>query len=233
MIYLSRLCLNGRNRLVRQDVADCREMHRTVLRAFPRAPEGAAPGDAFGVLYRLETGGQGRPRLLVQSVQVPDWSEIAAFEGYLDPEAPGENPDVKEVGGLYGALQPGHTLRFRLRANPTKRVGKSGEANWVGKRVDLRTEEEQLSWLVRKGEAGGFAVVLAQASPDVPNVRTVPEGAVIGDRRRDSRAMTFGSVLFEGLLRVTDPDRFRMALREGIGSGKAYGFGLLSVAPAR
>jgi CRISPR system Cascade subunit CasE len=37
-------------------------------------------------------------------------------------------------------------------------------------------------------------------------------------------------VLFNGTLAVTDPERFRAALATGIGSGKAYGFGLLSVA---
>jgi CRISPR system Cascade subunit CasE len=43
--------------------------------------------------------------------------------------------------------------------------------------------------------------------------------------------MTFGSVLFEGRLAITDTEQFRATLAAGIGSGKAYGFGLLSVAP--
>ena len=41
------------------------------------------------------------------------------------------------------------------------------------------------------------------------------------------------SVQFDGLLRVTDPDRLRETVRKGIGSGKGLGFGLLSLAPAR
>lgn len=41
------------------------------------------------------------------------------------------------------------------------------------------------------------------------------------------------SVLYEGVLKVTGPDLFRQTLIHGIGSGKAYGFGLLSVAPAK
>jgi CRISPR-associated protein, Cse3 family len=39
-----------------------------------------------------------------------------------------------------------------------------------------------------------------------------------------------GAVLFTGYLKVTDADRFRTALEHGIGSGKAFGFGLLSIA---
>jgi CRISPR system Cascade subunit CasE len=207
-------------------------MHRSVLRAFPQAPEGTAPGDAFGVLYRIERDGRGRIRVLVQSSQAPQWSELAKREGYFDPNAPTDSPDVKDVSGLYAGLQAGQILRFRLRANPTKRVGKSGEARQIGKRVDLRREEDQLAWLGRKGDAGGFALVSVSAAPSIPDLRTIPEDAVSGARRREGKRMTFGSVLFEGLLRVTDPSRFRETLQKGIGSGKAYGFGLLSIAPA-
>jgi CRISPR system Cascade subunit CasE len=232
MIYLSRLYLNSRNRHVRQDIADCREMHRTLLRAFPQAPEGQAPGDAFGLLYRLERDDRGRIRLLVQSCQEPSWSGLAKIDGFLDPGVSGENPQAKEVHGVYESLQPGQCVRFRLRANPTKRVGGSGNAEWAGKRVDLRREEDQLAWLARKGQTGGFELVSVRASSRVPNVRTVPEGTVTGHRRQEGKRMSFGSVLFEGVMRVTDPHRFRQTLRDGIGSGKAYGFGLLSVAPA-
>jgi len=45
--------------------------------------------------------------------------------------------------------------------------------------------------------------------------------------------MTFGAATFEGILEVTDAEKFRQSLKQGIGTGKAYGFGLLSVAPVR
>jgi CRISPR system Cascade subunit CasE len=39
-------------------------------------------------------------------------------------------------------------------------------------------------------------------------------------------------VLFEGTLEITDPQQFlNRSIAAGIGSGKAFGFGLLSVAP--
>ena len=44
--------------------------------------------------------------------------------------------------------------------------------------------------------------------------------------------MTFGAVIFEGVLQVTDAEKFRESLKTGIGTGKAYGFGLMSVAKA-
>ena len=41
----------------------------------------------------------------------------------------------------------------------------------------------------------------------------------------------FRGVVFDGHLRVTDERAFKAALANGIGSGKAYGFGLMSIAP--
>lgn len=40
------------------------------------------------------------------------------------------------------------------------------------------------------------------------------------------------SILYDGFLRVTEPEAFRITLQAGIGHGKALGLGLLSVAPA-
>jgi CRISPR system Cascade subunit CasE len=95
--------------------------------------------------------------------------------------------------------------------------------------VDLRREDEQIAWLERKGrEQCGFRLLRVQANSEVPNVRTQPEDRMTGQRGSDR--LTFGSVLFEGELEITGIEQFRRALEFGIGSGKAYGFGLLSVA---
>lgn len=41
------------------------------------------------------------------------------------------------------------------------------------------------------------------------------------------------SVRYDGTLSVTDPVKFHQTLCSGIGPAKAFGFGLLSIAPAR
>jgi len=213
-------------------------------------PNLAAGGDArsrLGVLYRVEPEGrQPGITVLVQSAIKPSWPALP--KGYLI-EGPGVpvNPDSKPLDPLLHALQPGLRARFRLRANPTKRIGRGSP----GKRVDLRREEDQLEWLGRKGEQSGFHLldvgvkqarpaqtVLAGAGNEasgaawaVEDVRTSLDARVTG-WRPDRSKMTFGAVTFDGLLRITDVDRFREALIQGIGTGKAYGFGLLSIAPA-
>jgi CRISPR system Cascade subunit CasE len=56
------------------------------------------------------------------------------------------------------------------------------------------------------------------------------------NRKRSERSAQGGQthvpVLFEGVLRVNDPAKLIEAVRNGIGSAKGYGFGLLSLAPA-
>lgn len=237
MIYLYRLILDPRNQAVRRDLADCQNLHRTVLSGFPQAASGAGGArEQFGVLHRVDTMRTG-VELYVQSNVEPNWDHLPS--GYLLTAA-GANPVCKRVDELYAGLSSTTRLRFRLSANPTKRLhAATGNDGWgAGKRVDLRREEDQLAWLEAKAHAGGFSLSHVQANPHVANVRQMPGGRVTGNRSRPGSSsterapLTFGSVLFEGELHVTDPLLFLSTLERGIGSGKAYGFGLLSIAPA-
>lgn len=242
-MYLSRLILNPRSRAVRRDLADCHTLHRTVMSGFPNLVAGSDARSEFGVLHRVDTSPRtGAITLLVQSAIAPNWDRLPG-DYLVDTAGAPPNPDCKPVAAVFDALRAGMTLTFRLRANPTKRVSRHStteRSNMHGKRVDLRTEAEQLAWLARKGEQCGFALVTVRASSGrdgerpaaIPDVRTLAGGKVLG-RQPAGKTMTFGSVLFEGRLRITDAAAFRRALETGIGPGKAYGFGLLSIAPDR
>jgi len=239
-LYLSRLHLNAQDRAVQRDLADCRDLHRTVLRAFPdlRETPGAAldddgrPGDGarsrFALLYRLDEDSTGRRLLLVQSGAAPHWAALTSRSArYLLKEA-----EVKDIAASYSALSVGQILTFKLHANPTKKVDARNDKDPERKnsrRVVLIKEEEQLAWLQRKGEQSGFSIM--KRGDSAPAVQVSPVQRVVGHGPPDTR--TFGAVTFEGVLRVTDADLLRAALVGGIGSGKAYGFGLLSLAPVR
>ncbi|MGH9839497.1 MAG: type I-E CRISPR-associated protein Cas6/Cse3/CasE [Blastocatellia bacterium] len=226
LLFLSRLKLNPRDRHVRRDLADCHDLHRTLLTAFPQA-EGETARAQFGVLFRLDAGRDGSAVLLVQSKLEPDWARLP--EGYLL-----ERAACKTVADLYDGLQTGQRLIFRLRANPTKRLPllkESRVGKERGKRVELQREEDQLAWLRRKSTEHGFRLLSAHVNPDIANLRASPEQKTFG--RRAGERLTFGAVLFEGELEITDATRFRQTLADGIGAGKAYGFGLLSIALVR
>lgn len=229
-MYLSRLRLNARNRATRRDLGDLQAIHRTIMSAFPTAGP-TAPAEQR-VLWRLEPDAhRGSAVLLVQSATAPDWSRLAP--GYLEDD----RPEVKPIDAALASVASGMRLRFRLVANPTKRV--LGEEHpdgrhAKGERIPLRGDEALLAWLARKGVDAGFSV-----GPDSAGAaRAVvirPLGDLVGWRPRDSgdRAsqLTLRGVAFDGILMVTDASRLRGAVASGIGSGKAYGFGLLSLAP--
>jgi CRISPR system Cascade subunit CasE len=228
-LYLSRLTPNPRRRDVQRDLANCYAMHSRVLSGFPDAQDIEQARERFGVLYRIEPGGpdgSGGPVVLVQSREAPDWSRLPA--DYLAQAV------VKPISHAYDTLSAGLTLVFRLRANPTRRISDRDTTQaerWRGKRVELRREDEQIAWLERKGETSGFRLLTVQARPDVQDIRTATRPVAFGMRPVTGR-MSFGNVLFDGRLQVTDAEVFRRTLTQGIGSGKAFGFGLLSVAPA-
>lgn len=235
-MYLSRILLNPRNAQARKEISAPYQLHRTLMRAFPQDSVRVVRGTnlAAGVLFRLEQDSrQGILRVLVQSSLLPDWGFLsgkqdARGQSYLLPDdlLPDElaNPSTKELD-MAGNVQRGSAFSFRLRANPTKRLGKSSNEA-PGKRVGLEKEEQQLNWLKRKASLGGFCILHAEVSQD----------ALLEDIVRDpitgEHSLTLIAVQFDGVLQVTDQEQFVKTLINGIGSAKGFGFGLLSLAPA-
>jgi CRISPR system Cascade subunit CasE len=242
-LFLSQLILNHRSRDVRRDLGNCHELHRTILKAFPQA-EGEQAREKFGVLFRVDADRRNEEvSLMVQSNVEPDWRYLPVDrndEPYCAQTASDEpNPACKPMIGIYDSLRTGQQLIFRLRANPTKRISArntSQDAHWHGKRVELYREEDRIAWLVRKAGDAGFRLLSVRLKDDLPSAQVAQDGKTFGWRnasRREQPDLAFGAVLFEGELEIIDADKFKQALANGIGSGKAYGFGLLSIAPAR
>lgn len=169
-----------------------------------------------GFLFRVDTQPLGRAVILVQSALEPNWDYAFHNAGHLLAAPPGTRL-------LDQTFSEGDLLQFRLRANPTKKLSKNHTREGKGVRVGLYTEEDQRTWLSRKGSQGGFHVVSCQVTPE-GRARGTSSG-------HDGQVkMSLLSVRFDGVLQVTDPDALLVTLHSGIGSAKAFGFGLLSLA---
>jgi CRISPR system Cascade subunit CasE len=195
---------------VLHDLANPYQMHRTLMSAFP---ESLPAGER--VLYRLEQR-RSQPLLtvLVQSFSQPNWDRLGQ-QGYLLAPAAVKTFDFQAAVG--------QIFIFRLTANPTKRLKAEGKID--GPRVGLVREEDQLKWLQRKGESHGFSVLDARLTKLVQ-----PDGWKQENGKK--HCISCQAVRFDGRLQVTDPGMLAQAVTEGIGSGKGFGFGLLSLAPA-
>lgn len=220
-MYLTLLRLDPHAPNVQRDLRDPHHLHRTVMRAFPSVLDPEVEARAYwGVLHRLEIERRtGRVLLYVQSRVEPDWSFLAAGDLVHDGLS---NPAVKPVAQIYERLAAGRVLRFRLRANPTRKIDtKSGPQGKRrnGRRVPLQGVDAQVEWLSRKAQEHGFELLQA----------TIAATGAAELVRSHSVGSSFQGVVFEGRMMVRDPALFRAAMVKGIGPGKAFGFGLLSV----
>lgn len=223
-MYLTLIRLEPRSASVQRDLRDPQALHRTIMRAFPEILDPEQKARAYWqVLWRLDhQQHSGRLLLYVQSRPEPDWSFLP--KDYLVDDGM-QNPAVKPVGHVYAKLTPGTVLRFRLRANPTRKIAtKSGPEGQRrnGRRVPLHSLDALVAWLAKKGEEFGFELL---------HVTVAALGAAELVQSH-STGRTFQGVVFEGRLVIRDTTRFRVGLEKGIGPGKAYGFGLLSIGPA-
>lgn len=172
-----------------------------------------------GFLFRIDPCSSNHAVILVQSAIKPDW-EYAFYNARHLLAAP---PEVKS---FEPRLSKGQCFRFRLVANPTRRLSKKSpdvKAESIGKRVPVPTDQF-IQWLARRGKLSGFSI-------NNDYIVIIPSYVYV-KKDKSSQGQHLRSVLYEGLLQITDPDAFRQTLIRGIGSGKAFGFGLLSLAPA-
>ncbi|GAB1724733.1 MAG: hypothetical protein NTNFB01_36290 [Nitrospira sp.] len=162
--------------------------------------------------------------MLVQSRTIPDWDGIGV-KGWLSHADP--PIDLKSRLKL-DALTVGQRFRFRLRANPC--------VTRNGKRLGLLQLLEQERWIQRKGQSHGFVLPQpysfdsSETGQERADVRVSQERMLSG-RQHHGNSIRIFSVLYDGVITVTDADAFVKVLQAGIGHGKALGLGLLSVAP--
>lgn len=163
----------------------------------------AAYSSTDRVLYRVEPEERnGQVTVLVQSLQIPDWS------CFTDVNSGVMSARVKDFSTEF---KTGDTFDFRLRANPV--------VTRDGKRHGLIRDESLIEWLGKKEKTVGAGFC---------SIAVIDEGYVTGTKGNQHR-MSLKAARFEGRLEVVEPTVFQNAFSSGIGTAKAFGFGLLSL----
>jgi CRISPR system Cascade subunit CasE len=207
-MYLSLLEIDSHSPIARTWLANPYRVHQRLLMGVPETERGR-------VLFRIEDE-WAPPRILVQAETQAQW-DVAFADLLVLASAPRQKAAQVSVA-------VDDVLRFRLHANPTKRLSAKSPGSKVdGPRVGLFKEEEQRGWLKRKADGAGFELL---------GVDVRPCSTIVSRKNsaKDSARQSHLAVRFDGRLRVTDADALDQAIRWGIGSAKAYGFGLLSLA---
>jgi CRISPR system Cascade subunit CasE len=203
-LWLARITLDSRHRAVRQDLRDTVAMHRRLMSLFPDGL-GEHPRAQTASLYRLEDSPTG-PTVLMQSARRPAPDKLPTGYGHFD---------LRELTPLLDALKPDTLVHYRIAANPAKRAWKGDRA---GKIVAL-TGADADAWWHHKAQQHGL---------DLLSLVSSPQPTAQGER--SSTKVTHVVTRFDGRAVVRDIDQVRAAVTAGIGRGKSFGCGLLSLA---
>jgi CRISPR system Cascade subunit CasE len=161
---------------------------------------------------------------------------------------PGRLGELEDVGGIAGRPVPrfraGQRVGFHLRACPVVRLASATHGHREGSEVDaflarcfsagdrepVDREQVYRDWIARRfdDEARAGARLESVRVAGVARERMVRRTHG-GDRH--SHRLERPDVRFEGVLAVSDSERFLESLARGIGRHKAFGFGALMLVP--
>ncbi|MBW7877381.1 MAG: type I-E CRISPR-associated protein Cas6/Cse3/CasE [Candidatus Cloacimonetes bacterium] len=144
-------------------------------------------------------------------------------------------PGLKVATKIYQpSLSEGQRFRFSIRVNPviTKKI-----ENDKGKRHDLimdlkqqgnrdlpKAQLERLAavhWLQKRSENAGF---------EVREADIFAEGHQVHHFKRLGNGGRIATLDIQGVLTVSDPERFQKILLNGLGPAKSFGCGLMTIA---
>ncbi|MFJ5228664.1 type I-E CRISPR-associated protein Cas6/Cse3/CasE [Kitasatospora sp. NPDC088391] len=213
-LWLTRIIPDPRHPDVRHDADEAVRLHHRIMSLFPDDVPSTEPRRHLGILFRTETGRDGE-QILLQSNRRPDPAQLP--DGYGTIAA-------KPLAPLLDALRKDLPVRYRIAASPVRKPGATTRALYHLPEVVALGGAHADEWWTRQAETSGLALT---------TLHSIPLDAATGHRRQDRHRIHHTRTLFEGTARITDPDLLRTRIREGIGRGKAYGCGLLSIAPHR
>ena len=180
--------------------------------------ESSFPGERQRNLWRIDSRG-GQNYLLILSSEKPDLSRMA-----VQFAAPGETWQTKDYTPLLDRICQGSRWQFCLCANPTYSV--PAGPGQRGRVCAHSTPQNQIEWLKRQSEKYGFILSEEEFGITKSVWYRFKKGS-------SGKNVTFLAVTYEGILEVSNPEIFRQMLCSGIGRGKAYGTGLMTVVQVR
>ena len=180
----------------------------TTLTDLPLGMPQGIPNNIYDIhieLCRLlmKPGQSGRPYLFSVEYEL---GEIIVVRSNSFPR------ELRDAGVPVEIPALGSRRRFRLAASPMR------SRNGRKQRLPIGDAQSRIDWLIERGNKGGFTLV-----DDVEvSWRTI----VI---RRKDIDIPMERAIFTGILEVTDPSALASTMTDGVGRGRALGFGLLQL----
>lgn len=213
-MYLTRMTLNTKSRSTMRAMASPNLFHGAIETAFA--------GERQRNLWRIDRLGE-NSYLLLLSREKPDLT--AAVRQFGDAaKAPGW--ETKEYAPLLERVQNGSVWHFRLTANPVRSYMEREEGKAVPERGTVKAHTSlrfQKEWLMQRAEKNGFSLQEEEYSV------VHSQWYVFRKGNAHKEKVSLFAATYEGVLRVENEELFREVLINGIGRGKAYGLGMLTI----
>ena len=217
-MYLSRVEIDINNRRKMKNLTHLGCLHGWVEDSFQELNK---EGKRFRNLWRIDNIGE-KYYLLVLSRNLPN---IKNFEKY-GVEGTSE---VKDYDEFLDSLKEGMRAKFRIKLN-TVRAYKDEKNPTKRGRIMPVPHEKLNEFIIDKATRNGFEV-----KPSEFEISMIDKEYFMhtdDDETKKSRK-DIVSATYEGILTITDLEKFKEALVNGIGKKKAYGCGFLTIIPEK
>ncbi|MFC2706086.1 MAG: type I-E CRISPR-associated protein Cas6/Cse3/CasE [Olsenella profusa] len=251
-MFFTRFPINLTRRETHRMLASPYRLHAAVEGSFPPGSDGSKPQGEGRVLWRLDERIDGGSYLYIVSPARPSLVGLNEQIGFPDLEPQWQTRDYEP---FLSNLARGQRYAFRLVANPvvnrSARGGGPDATNKQGNRIRLPhlTVLQQAAWLVGKAAYSGTNTEVPELFLRQGTTRATRNGfEVLQDEkgilrlivsnsrelsfRKESqrKSITLATAQYGGVLEVTDAGALRHALTNGIGHGKGFGCGLMTLA---
>ena len=217
-MYLSRVKIDAYNRKKLKELNHLGAYHAWVEDSFPEERE-KPKNERTRKLWRVDEL-RGEYYLIVLSENKPDFEKLEKYGVKNTAES-------KSYERLLDSIKPGMRARFKIELNTVYSNAKNAEKGKRGRVVPV-PHEKLGEFFFDRTEKNGFSVNKNELA--ITNIGKKLFRRKKEDGEKETR-VNLVSATFEGILMVTDEERFRETLVMGIGRKKAYGFGLLTIIP--
>lgn len=212
-MYISRVEIDRNNRQKTKDLIHLGAYHSWVEDSFDEIGESRSRK-----LWRIDAIG-GKEYLLIVSEKKPN-------QGKLEKYGIPNSAQIKDYQTFLDTLEEGRSYIFRAGLNPCKAISQGGSSSGKrGRVVPCLAGEDQINYLLERAEKNGFSIESENG------VKIVERKGDILMKKGEKRSIRLIRATYEGILTITDLDKFKNLLKNGLGRKKAYGFGLFTIAP--
>jgi CRISPR system Cascade subunit CasE len=176
-------------------------------------------------LWRLDHNADQQVALYIASPGKPDLTHLVEQAGWPTTDTWQTRP----YDDFLDSLTNNQRWAFRITANPV-RDGRMNKEAPDTQRFGNVTVQQQADWLLNRSERCGFTIV--DGHDGHRNLLVHRRMTHSFTRKHGEKPVTIQTATYDGVLQIDDVQALRHTLTSGLGHAKAYGCGLLTLAPA-